>query len=154
MIYFPKKGIWHLCYRHFGWVAPAKSLRGIDVEIEAVLVLVPLQEVEQLLQVVHPAHGHEPLHWKLSQHKKIEIKTRKNIETKVRCKQSQILENENKQTNKPQRFLLITQVRYDLRAHRSKLRYPEIYFGQTDYGDAFYEISWWRPKKRSSRFKF
>ena len=51
----------HLSHRHLGRVAPAKGLWRVDVEVEAVLVLVPLQEVEQLLQVVHAAHSHEPL---------------------------------------------------------------------------------------------
>ena len=49
-------------HRHFGGVASAKGLRGVDVEVEAILVLVPLQKVEKLLQIVHPAHRHEPWH--------------------------------------------------------------------------------------------
>ena len=53
--------LYHLSHRHLGRVAPAKGLWCVDVEVEAVLVLVPLQEVEQLLQVVHAAHSHEPL---------------------------------------------------------------------------------------------
>ena len=35
-------------------------LWSIDVEVEAVLALVLLQVLEQLLEVVEPAHRHEP----------------------------------------------------------------------------------------------
>ena len=50
-----------------GVAGAAVGLRGVDVQVQAVLVLVPLQEVEQLLKVVHPAHRHKPAYIFLNQ---------------------------------------------------------------------------------------